>query len=234
MVAPPVSSGMTPLFDASPGPPPPPAEGPLCAICPRPARWNPVRREFGRYCHGSHCSNPERFCKQCRKPFDPGVGEAGTRYCSNACKAAGYKPLRNNANVQCAWCGNWAEVARRRTSVWPYICDACIYPIRHVARRLRLHHVPADLARKLTVDPGCPICGRDILEPVRISNVERRKALLTVDHDHRCCPGPVSCGRCVRGLICTYCNVAEGLLDGDPGRAEALAGYLRQWGARPA
>lgn len=25
---------------------------------------------------------------------------------------------------------------------------------------------------------------------------------LAVDHDHACCPGPESCGRCVRGLVC--------------------------------
>jgi len=29
---------------------------------------------------------------------------------------------------------------------------------------------------------------------------------LSVDHSHACCPGPVSCGTCVRGLLCKSCN----------------------------
>lgn len=29
---------------------------------------------------------------------------------------------------------------------------------------------------------------------------------LSVDHDHKCCPGTRSCGNCIRGLLCSVCN----------------------------
>jgi hypothetical protein len=35
---------------------------------------------------------------------------------------------------------------------------------------------------------------------------------LAVDHDHRCCPGDKSCGKCIRGLLCSNCNGAIGML----------------------
>lgn len=47
----------------------------------------------------------------------------------------------------------------------------------------------------------CPLCDR---------NQAR-----CVDHDHSCCPGKVSCGKCVRGLVCSPCNKFLGHLRDD-------------------
>lgn len=51
---------------------------------------------------------------------------------------------------------------------------------------------------------------------------------LSIDHDHRCCPGTVSCGNCIRGILCPNCNRGLGLFDEDVDRVKRAAAYLLQ------
>jgi len=48
-----------------------------------------------------------------------------------------------------------------------------------------------------------------------------------IDHDHACCPGRTSCGRCVRGLLCRSCNTGLAAIEDDSFQRAALA-YLRR------
>lgn len=49
---------------------------------------------------------------------------------------------------------------------------------------------------------------------------------LVIDHNHACCPGGKSCGRCIRALLCGKCNKAIGLFGDDPERMMAAADYV--------
>lgn len=61
----------------------------------------------------------------------------------------------------------------------------------------------------------CAICDRD-----------QGKRKLSVDHDHSCCSGQTSCGKCVRALICNPCNVALGMMRDDASTLRRAADYL--------
>ena len=48
-----------------------------------------------------------------------------------------------------------------------------------------------------------------------------------IDHDHKCCNKPRSCGKCVRGLLCHQCNSALGLLGDDRQKIKKLLEYIK-------
>lgn len=48
-----------------------------------------------------------------------------------------------------------------------------------------------------------------------------------LEHDHRCCPAAKWCTYCVRGIACSSCNTAIGLLRDDPDLLERVAVNLR-------
>lgn len=50
---------------------------------------------------------------------------------------------------------------------------------------------------------------------------------LAIDHDHSCCPGKKSCGKCVRSLLCTKCNQGIGQADESIETLESWIWYLR-------
>lgn len=76
---------------------------------------------------------------------------------------------------------------------------------------------PGGYARLLAAQGGvCYICRR----------ASGRTKRLSVDHNHACCPGPVSCGRCIRGALCGPCNQILGRFRDDPTVLLRAAQYL--------
>jgi hypothetical protein len=55
------------------------------------------------------------------------------------------------------------------------------------------------------------------------------KNLFSVDHDHKCCPGEKSCGKCIRGLLCQPCNLILGNAQDNIKTLQRLIKYLRKW-----
>jgi hypothetical protein len=56
-----------------------------------------------------------------------------------------------------------------------------------------------------------------------------KSSLMPVDHDHSCCPGPTSCGKCVRGILCHDCNTFLGFrMRDDPETIKRGARYLTE------
>jgi hypothetical protein len=52
---------------------------------------------------------------------------------------------------------------------------------------------------------------------------------LYVDHDHDCCPGRQSCGKCVKWLLCNNCNRAAGYFKEDPETMRRAADANEAW-----
>jgi hypothetical protein len=64
---------------------------------------------------------------------------------------------------------------------------------------------------------ACAVCAQDFA-------TERAH----IDHDHKCCPQrAASCGSCIRGLLCSACNLTLGMFEGSVGITAFLSYILR-------
>lgn len=51
-----------------------------------------------------------------------------------------------------------------------------------------------------------------------------------IDHDHSCCnDDSFSCGKCIRGVLCSNCNTALGLLKDNKNTLKEAIKYLNQY-----
>lgn len=68
----------------------------------------------------------------------------------------------------------------------------------------------------------CPICN----ELLNLDDIGGKS--ISVDHNHDCCKGSKSCGKCICGLLHRECNAGIGKLRDDAGLCDNAASYLRK------
>lgn len=138
-------------------------------------------------------------------------------------RSAAETAARNeHGQKQCASCLRWqaeSDFQNNKQSVdglrsW---CRGCA----RERRRLNCYGVgPERWADLWAAQEGrCPVCTRTISESQR----------LAIDHDHNCCPTTRSCGECVRGILCTPCNVMLGMADDSVSVLAGAINYLENW-----
>lgn len=68
----------------------------------------------------------------------------------------------------------------------------------------------------------CPVC-KIILDYIPKPG---KRISVQIDHDHGCCPARGSCGKCVRGILCSNCNQGLGSFRDNSKYLKAAAKYI--------
>jgi len=146
----------------------------------------------------------EKKCTKCgeTKPlaaftWDKAAGKSG--HYKSSCKACGAAAKREREHAN-------PEGARNIKLLWHY--------------GITLEYYQQKLAEQ---NGTCYICRQP---ETQIDGRYGKVLALAVDHDHSCCPGKRSCGKCLRGLICKRCNQTLGLVNDNPEILRAMVEYL--------
>ena len=88
--------------------------------------------------------------------------------------------------------------------------------VREPRRRARLKRC-YDVTLDFTMGKPCEICG---------TTAWGKDSHGSIDHDHTCCLGDRTCGKCIRGVLCQSCNRVLGVFAEDIDRFQKTIEYL--------
>lgn len=102
-------------------------------------------------------------------------------------------------------------------------CRRCARVQAHASMLQKTYNITAEDYARIKESQGgkCALCRR-------ATGASRN---LAVDHDHSCCPGRTSCGKCVRGLLCGRCNSILGHARDEVDYFLRAVSYLQDWPA---
>lgn len=90
---------------------------------------------------------------------------------------------------------------------------------RESVRSITRHGITVNKSERLFESQGgnCPICP-----------VGEISSFLVIHHDHECCPGQWSCGKCITAVLCKKHNTASGGFNDDPDQMRAMADLIEK------
>lgn len=140
------------------------------------------------------------------------------------CRSPGAASERDGrGRKQCGRCAQWRNVREFRPAVssqdglqsW---CSPCSSDYMIIAR---YGFDRSTVERMLVEQGGCAICRTEVPRAVGFRNGWH------VDHDHKCCPGDRTCGKCIRAILCADCNKLIGMARDSAELLLQAATYLR-------
>jgi hypothetical protein len=127
----------------------------------------------------------KHFCKKCIKVFDTKRNKVKLK-----------KPRKmQGTKIHCRKCEKYLDSSH----FWSNntYCKPCQVLVGHIGNLKRYGLTRDDYVDLEKSQNGvCKICGE----------AEKYNKRLSIDYDHSCCDGPKSCGKCIRGLLCSRCN----------------------------
>ena len=149
-------------------------------------------------------------------------------WCANCNKRGGAPKRRNPGTILnnekerlCSRCKNVFPIDEFFKSHHKNRCQGCQSWVKRDGYLKRTYGIDTKTYEKMLEqnNGGCYICGK---------TQQENGKYLAVDHDHSCCSNyRVSCGKCVRGILCDPCNRAVGLLKDNAENAMAVAIYIK-------
>lgn len=149
------------------------------------------------------------WCNLCQKEYDRKRNE----------KALAKPRKRINGLIHCRTCDTYLQEDSFSKTFTD--CTKCKTENQH-KRTVKKHGISYDqyLDMLSSQNNKCKIC----------ENEEKSsKSRLSIDHDHSCCPGENSCGKCVRGLLCSNCNMSLGNAKDSIEILEKMIEYLKAY-----
>ncbi len=155
---------------------------------------------------------PKRECLHCDKPIKLICSRDLERkkFCSHGCRMlhrykeepwdmqpvyekGRFADKRPIVSKSCKICG---EIYMPTSSNQRW-CSICV-PDKRAGNRFIRYGISELKFQEILLSQGhlCPLCG-----------IELTRNNANVDHDHACCNGSKTCGKCWRGLLCQSCNI---------------------------